>query len=364
LGRDSGSRLARQGAEFKVFSRRLSFSTVPALLIAVAALSAPSQASAQSMADTFHGKTLKILVPSAPGGDRALYPTILASYLSKHIPGNPTVLPVFMPGAGGSVALNYAYNVAAPDGLTIVTPLVAVVTAQAVGDDSVKYDVRKFNWIGRIADATRVLLMSNKVGAKTMADLRGREVVIGAVGRASETYLMPAFMNKIFGTKFKIVTGYQAAGKMNLAIESGETQASITTWNDIRNYHMDWIRDGGPMRLIVQIALAKHPDLPNLPLLLDSAQNQADHELIAFMSASSQMGQSYAAPPGVPAPILEALRRAFDATMKDPAYQDRMRTGKVEFNPITGEELTKIVLGTIGTPKSVIDRYKAAVAGN
>ena len=329
------------------------------------AMSAPlNAASAQSMADTFRGKTFRILVPSAPGGDRALYPTILAGFLGKHIPGNPAVLPVFMPGAGGSVALNNAYTVAAPDGLTIVTPLVAVITAQAVGDELVKYDVSKFNWIGRIADATRVLLMSSKVGAKTIPDLRGREVVIGAVARASETYLMPAFMNKIFGTRFKIVTGYQAAGKMNLAIESGETEASITTWNDIRNYHLDWVREGGPMRLIVQIALAKHPELPNLPLLLDYAGNQADRDLIAFMSASSQMGQSYAAPPGVPAPIVEALRRGFDDTMKDPLFQERMRSGKMEFNPITGEELTTIVARTIGTPKSVIDRYKAAVASN
>jgi tripartite-type tricarboxylate transporter receptor subunit TctC len=206
--------------------------------------------------------------------------------------------------------------------------------------------------------------MSNKVGAKTIEDLRSREVIIGAVARASETYLMPAFMNRILGTRFKIVTGYQAAGKMNLAIESGETQASITTWNDIRNYHLDWIREGGPMRLIVQIALQKHRELPDLPLLRDYATNAADRDLLTFMSSSSQMGQAYAAPPGVPAPTIEALRRAFDATMQDPAFIEKMRTTKVEFSPITGEELTDIVLKTIATPRSVIDRYKAAVAAD
>jgi tripartite-type tricarboxylate transporter receptor subunit TctC len=323
-----------------------------------------TQASAQAMADHFRGKTVRILVPSAPGGDRALYPMIFAPFFGKHIPGNPSVQPVFMPGAGGSTAVNNAYGMAAPDGLTVVTPLVAVVSAQAIGDDTVKYDVAKLNWIGRISDATRVLLLSSKVNARTIPELRGREVIAGSTGRVSETYLMPVFMNKVLGTKFKMVLGYQAAGKMNLAIEAGETEASITTWNDIRNYHLDWVREGGIMRLIVQIALQKHPELPNLPLLLDYAENDVDRDLIAFMSSSSQMGQSYAAPPGVPAPIVETLRRAFDATMKDPAFIEKMQAAKMEFNPITGEQVTEVVMRTIGTSKSVIDRYKAAVMGD
>jgi tripartite-type tricarboxylate transporter receptor subunit TctC len=335
-----------------------------AIAIAMLALLPPSApAAAQSIADTFRGKTVRILVPSVPGGDRALYPLTFAGYFAKHIPGNPTVLPVFMPGAGGSAAVNNAYGVAAPDGLTLVTPLVAVITAQALGDESVKYDVAKLAWIGRIADATRVLLVSGKVGAGNLAELRGREVVIGAVARASETYLIPAFINKMFGTRFKIVTGYQAAGKVNMAIESGETEAAITTWNDVSNYHADWLRDD-KMRLILQIALEKHPDLADVPLLLDLAANQADRDLIAFMSSGSQMGQSYAAPPGVPAPIVEALRRAFDDTMKDPAFIEKMQTAKMAFNPMSGEELTRFVARTIGAPAAVIERYKAAVAGD
>jgi tripartite-type tricarboxylate transporter receptor subunit TctC len=334
-----------------------------AVVLCLATFVPLTAASAQSIADHFRGKTLRIIVPSSPGGDRGLYPTVFAPFLSKQIPGNPTVLPVFMPGAGGSTGVNYTYSVAAPDGLTLVTPLVAVATAQAVGEESVKYDVSKFNWIGRISDATRVLLMTTKIDGKTIPELRGREAIIAASGRTSETYLMPAFMNKVFGTKFKIVNGYQSAGKRNLAVETGEADAAITTWNDIRTYHLDWIREGGPMRLIVQVALQKHPELPHMPLLLDYVDNQADRDLIAFMSASSQMGQPYAAPPGTPAPIVETLRRAFDATMKDPAFIERMKTAKIEYNPITGEELTEVVRRTIETPASVVERYKAAVAG-
>src|ERR1041385_7612916 len=156
-------------------------------------------ANAQPMADYFRGKTLRLLTPSVPGGDRALYSLAFANFYGKHVPGNPTVQAVFMPGAGGSTAVNNAYNVAAPDGLTIVTPLAAVVMAQAVGDESVKYDVAKMSWLGRITDATSVFMVSNKVAAKSLADFRQREVVISTIAKASETYMLPAFISRIFG---------------------------------------------------------------------------------------------------------------------------------------------------------------------
>jgi tripartite-type tricarboxylate transporter receptor subunit TctC len=320
-----------------------------------------SPASSQSIAEHFAGKSVRIIVPSAPGGDRALYPTVLAPFFSKHIPGNPKVVPVFMPGAGGSTGVNNAYSVAAPDGLTLVTPLVAVATAQALGEASVKYDVMKMNWIGRITGATRVLLMSSKIPAKTLPELRGREVVVAASGRTSETYLMPAFMNSVLGTKFKIVLGYEAAGKRNLAVQNGEVDAAITTSNDVRHFHADRIREGGEFRLVVQVAHKRDHSLPDLPLLLDYAKTQDDRDVIEFMSGGSQVGQPYATSPGVPAPIVEALRRAFDATMKDPAYVAKMKQANMDFDPATGEEMAEIMAKTINAPRSVIERYKEAV---
>lgn len=318
--------------------------------------------SAQPIEDYFRGKTVRIIVPSTPGGDRALYVLTFIPYFAKNIPGNPTVTPVFMPGAGGSNGVNYTYNVAAPDGLSITSPLTGVVMAQATGDPSVKYDVAKFNWIGRTSDATRIFLVSSRVKAKTLADFRKQEIVIGAVGRASETYLNPAFMNHVFGTRFKIVLGYRGTGTMNLAVEAGETEGAFTTWNNISTQHADWLRSG-KIRLVLQIAGARHPDLPDVPLMSEFAENDADRALVSFMSSPTQMGQSFAAPPGTPARIVEALRRAFDATMKDPAFIEKMRGAKMEFNPATGEEMTTIVAQTIGAPAEVVQRYKVAVSG-
>jgi tripartite-type tricarboxylate transporter receptor subunit TctC len=318
-------------------------------------------AAAQSVEEYYRGKTLRIVVPSTPGGDRGLYVLAFIPFFGKHIPGNPTVTPVFMPGAGGSNGVNYTYSVAAPDGLSIVTPLTGVVMAQAMGDDSARYDVSKFQWIGRTSDSTRIFFVSSKIKARTIADFKAQEVVIGAVGRASETYLNPAFMNNVFGTRFKIVLGYQGAGRMNLAVESGETQGAFTTWNNISTQHSDWIRDK-KIRLVLQIAGKRHPDLPDIPLMSDLADNDADRTLISFMSSPTQMGQAFAAPPGTPPHLVYALRRAFDATMKDPAFTEKMRTAKMEFNPATGEDMTAIVARTIGTAPDVIRRYKAAVS--
>jgi tripartite-type tricarboxylate transporter receptor subunit TctC len=168
-------------------------------------------------------------------------------------------------------------------------------------------------------------------------------------------------MNSVFGTRFKIVLGYRGTGMMNLAVESGETQGAFTTWNNISNQHPDWLRDK-KIRLILQIAGARHPDLQDVPLMADLAQNDADRALIAFMSSPTQMGQAFAAPPGTPPRMVEALRRAFDATMKDPAFVEKMRSSKMEFSPATGEEMTQIVRRTLGASPDVIRRYKAAVS--
>ena len=325
------------------------------------AIASPAMASAQAVEEFYRGKTLRIIVPSTPGGDRGLYVLAFIPFFGKHIPGSPTVTPIFMPGAGGSNGVNYTYGVAAADGLSVVTPLTGVVMAQAMGEDSVRYDVSKFHWIGRTSDSTRIFFVSDKVKARTLADFRAQEVVIGAVGRASETYLNPAFMNNVFGTKLKIVLGYQGAGRMNLAVESGETQGAFTTWNNISTQHPDWLSEK-KIRLILQISGTRHPDLADVPLMAELAENEADRALISFMSSPTQMGQSFAAPPGTPARFVEALRRAFDATMKDPAFVERMRSAKMEFNPATGEQMTEIVARTMSASPDVIRRYKAAVS--
>src|SRR5215204_5982195 len=323
-------------------------------------LAGTSGAAAQSAADFYRGKSIRMLLPTGPGGGRALYALPFADAFGRHIPGQPKVVPVFMPGAGGSSAINNAQNVAAPDGLTIVSPLKGAVIAQAVGDPSVKYDLSKFNWIGRITDATQILFVSSTVSGATIDDFRREQIIIAAVGRASVTYQNAAFINNVLGTKFKIVTGYRSAGATNASVETGETQGAFTTWNDLHSYHPDWLRDE-KVRVILQIALERNPELKKIPLLDEFARNEGDRELIRFMSSGSELGQTFAAPPAVPADLIAALRKGFQDTMQDPDYVAKLCQSQIQFNPMTGERLSEMVRNTIGAPKSIIERYKQVI---
>jgi len=323
-------------------------------------LASVSGAEAQSAAEFYRGKSIRMLLPTGPGGGRALYALPFADAFGWHIPGQPKVVPVFMPGAGGSTAINNAQNVAAPDGLTIVSPLKGAVIAQAIGDASVKYDLSKFNWIGRITDATQILFVSSTVSKATIDDFRREQIIIAAVGRASVTYQNPAFINNVLGTKFRIVTGYRSAGATNASVETGETQGAFTTWNDLHSYHPDWLRDD-KVRVVLQIALERNPELTEIPLLDEFANTAGDRELIQFMSSGSELGQTYAAPPGAPAHLVAALRQAFQHTMQDVDYVAKLRQLQIQFNPMSGERLSEMVGRTIGAPKSIIERYKQAI---
>jgi tripartite-type tricarboxylate transporter receptor subunit TctC len=325
-----------------------------------AVIAALPAAFADPIEDHFRGKTIRLIWPGAPGGDRGLYAFPFMKYFGRHVPGHPNIVPTFMPGAGGAIAINYTYSVATPDGLTIATPLAPVVIAQATGSKSVKYDVSKMNWIGRIADATRILFVTARSGVRNLNDLLHREFVVGSTGRVSETFINPAVMNQMLGTKFKIVTGYKAQPEVNLAPARGETDGAFTTWNNISNIQPEEIKSGA-IRIILQIAPKRHPAIPDVPLLLDMATSDEARAVIEFMTSSSQMGQTYVVPPGVPEPILAALRKAFDATMNDPDFIAELKRGNIELNPANAHELTEIVRNTMRVPKSAIERYKAAI---
>lgn len=328
----------------------------------IAAALAATSAAAQSVEDVFKGKTVKILVPTTPGGDRALYTLPVANIIGRHIPGRPAVVVNYMPGAGGALAVNNLYSVAAPDGLTIATPLAPVVIAQATGDKSVQYDVRKMSWIGRTADANGILVVWHTTPFKTLDDLKTQEAILGTTGTASVGHINPQVMNVTIGSKFKMVQGYKGTGDIALAMERGEIHGLFTTWNNISNNHAEWVRDG-KIRILLQVGLSRHPDLANIPMMSELAPNDGARQIIEFMSSSSQMGQSFVGPPGLPAPILEALRKAFDATMKDPDFLEAARKSGLQINPMSGADLTQVALKTINAPEEIIRRYRTAVEG-
>jgi tripartite-type tricarboxylate transporter receptor subunit TctC len=322
---------------------------------------AVSNAAAQgSLEDHFRGKTITVIIPTGPGGDRMANATPFMRYFGRHLPGNPNVVPSFMPGAGGAVGMNYLQSVASRDGLAIATPLAPVVLAQVTGEKSVRYDTAKMSWIGRTADATQVLYVRDNVGVKDFNDLKTKKVVIGSTGPASASTIIPYVMNHVFDTKMHVVLGYGGSGAFNLAVQRGETDGALTTWNYVGNNFSEQLKNGS-LRILFHVALSPNPELPKIPLALDMTTNDADRALIELMSSSSEMGQTFVAPPGVPPQIVQALRTAFDATVKDPDYLAMMQKAGNSLNPMGGEALTKIVAKTIVTPQDVIDRYRKAI---
>jgi tripartite-type tricarboxylate transporter receptor subunit TctC len=339
-------------------------SRIVAAAAALALLTPAASALAQgTLEDHFRAKTLTVIIPTTPGGDRMGNAAPFIRYFGRHIPGNPTVVPSFMPGAGGAVGINYLYNVAPRDGLTIVTPLAAAVMAQVTGEPTVKYDVSKMNWIGRTADSTQVLYVWHTVAARSFDDLKATKVLISSTGATSASTIIPYLMNHVFGTKMQVILGYSGSASFNLAVERRETDGTLTTWGNLSNNHADWVRDN-KIRVLFQVALARNRDLPSVPLAVELASNDEDRALMEFMSSAAELGQSFLAPPDVPRPVIEALRRAFDATMADPDYLKLSQQAGNALNPLGGEALTGLNARTLATPRKIIDRYRSAVSGS
>lgn len=312
------------------------------------------------IANVFKGKNLTVIVPSAPGGDRGGSATVFIAHFGKHVPGNPTVVASYMPGAGGAIGMNYLYSVSPKDGTAIGTPLTGFVVAQAVGEKSVKYDVSRMSWIGRTASNSQILYVWHTTGVTDIQGAKNKQITIGSTGANSASTILPLMMNQVIGTKFKIIEGYNGSAAFNLAMERGETDGTLTTWGNVRSNHYAWIQEG-KARVIVQLALARHPDLPNVPIAPELTNDPDGKALLEFTCSTAEVGQSFVTPPDVPANIVAALRKAFEATMKDPEYVAATQKAKIDLSPMTGEELEKLAQKTLATPKSVIARYQAAV---
>jgi tripartite-type tricarboxylate transporter receptor subunit TctC len=330
------------------------------LIFGLAAMLSPASAqSTDDAAQIFKGKTIKVDIATGPGGAYGAYGLVFVQYFGKHIPGNPTVVTEYRPGAGGVVAANYLYNVAPKDGTVLAIPLAPIVLGEHTGA-SVQYESAKFNWIGQMAGLTRFYAVWHTSPLKTFDNLITQESVAGTTGRGSETYMNPALMNHVFGTKIKIVSGYKGSNDLMLALERGEISGASGTWANFAGNHPDWVRDN-KIRFLVQIGLSKVPGYDSVPLLSDLAKNDADRQLIEFMSLVTQsVGYSVMAPPGVPDATVAVLRNAFDATMKDPDFLAGAKKCCVDLSPASYKTVEDAVRKAVNAPKALLDRFIAA----
>jgi len=299
-------------------------------------------ASAQSVADVYNNKTVTIVFGYGVGGTYGQTSLLLSKHMGRHIPGNPTVIMQSMPGAGGLKMANYAYNAMPKNGLYIMMPPEMSVVSELLRPTKVKYKTAKFSFLGTVFGANQVMIVRRDTGIRSLEDLRKKEIIVASTGTGSPTYLVPALMNGVLGSKFKIVTGYKGSAGTSLSVERGETFGMTNSWVSWKAGHPQWFDKPEGQNFVVklaQIGFTKEPDLPHVPLLTELATNDDDRAASAMLSTASIIGRGLAVPPGIPSNLIEPLRTAFWATVHDPAFKAEAAKSKLPVIPIKGEEL-------------------------
>lgn len=338
-----------------------------------AALAWPGTAAAQSAQDFYKGRQLTLIASGSVGGGYDLYARHLSRHIVNHLPGQPKMLVRNMVGAAGVIAANYLYNVAPQDGSVIgqlqrnvaFMPLLGAPVKKKKGKKKatpLKFDGQKFHWLGSPQQELGILLVAAKTGVKNVEDLKTQELTTSSTGRGAATSVYPRLMNEVFGTKFRVIEGYKGSQTALLALEKGEVDAHVSGGSspNFRNRFEPWMK-AGTVRMILQMGLEKDAAYADVPLVMDLPMPDEDRQLLELAFAEQIMGRPFLAPPGVPAERVKALRDAFDATMKDPAYLDEAGKQGLVINPVRGERINKLLDGVYSRPPALIERMRKIV---
>src|SRR5262245_24956956 len=319
---------------------------------------AGGQAWAQGDADFFRNKPMRFMITFEPGGSYDLYARLAATYISKHLPGQPPITVQYHPGAGGLVGILHFAEKAAQDGSELAILPRDVAINQRLRPETAKYDARKFNWIGTLATYPGIMFVASRTGAKTAEDLRRISVVAGSWGPTSETFITPTLLNALADTKFKIVSGYRGGPDVDLAVERGEVDGRMASWTLMKTQRAQWLRD----KFVVipfQAGVTSHPELADVPLIGTLAKTEEGRRIFEFQNSDAGIGWSVVAPPNVPHERVALLRRAFDAMAAEPEFRADAQKRGLDVTPARGEALAAIVDRTIATPSEALVTLKS-----
>jgi tripartite-type tricarboxylate transporter receptor subunit TctC len=332
-----------------------------ALCLALLALVPLPPAQAQTVAEFYRGKTVTLYIGFSVGGGYDLYARTLARHMARHIAGNPQIVPQNMAGAGSLRVANFIYQAAPKDGTAFATMGRGSAFGPLLGQAGPAFDAEKFTWIGSANDEVSVCAAWHTAGIATFDDLRAKPMITGATGPTDETAQIPKIINGVLGTKMRVVTGYPGGNDINLAMERGEIEGRCgLSWSSAKISHQAWI-DEKKLRLLVQVAGAKHADLPDVPLVADLATSEEQRQILQIFAARQVMGRPFFAPPDLPRERAAALRTAFIETMKDPEFLADAARAKLEITPVSGERVEQLVRQVYRTPREIALRAGALV---
>jgi tripartite-type tricarboxylate transporter receptor subunit TctC len=326
------------------------------LLLALLVAFLPERVGAQAQAPFYRGKQINMVIASGAGGGYDTYARALARHMSKHIPGNPTIVPRNLPGAGGLIAANTLFNNTPADGLTFAALTNGAAMDPLFGERAARFDAQRLNWIGSIGKLDNICVTWQGSPLTRIEQAKAREVAVSASGAGGNSSIMPKILNQFLGTKFKVIGGYTEGSGTTLALERGEVDGVCgLSYSTLKTMHPDWFRDR-KVNIIVQIGLQKQRDLPDVPNALDLVANPEDKQVLALILARQEMGRPFAMPPGVPADRVAILRAAFESTLKDPAFLADAQKLQMEVDPLTGAEIEALLKNAYAAPRPIVQR--------
>ena len=330
------------------------------LCVALSGAGIHRNGSAQT-AEFYSKANITLTIGVAVGGSYDLIGRLVGRHMGRHILGNPNIVPQNMPGAGGLIAANYLYNIAAKDGSVLGVIIPSVIFNQIFKEANVQFDASKFQWIGNPLEAGSVTTMFYTAPVKSWQDAKIHTALIGATGSDGPDAMVARLANATLNTKFQIVSGYKGGQEIALAMERGEVHGRGTqSWAGWKATNPEWVADGKLIPLW-QLAIKPLPELESVPLLIDLVSDEDDKALVKVYTDVNALGRPLAAGPDVPAPRIALLRKAFDDTMKDSAFIADAEKLQVELGPVSGEEIQKMVNNATSLDPKLISRLEGVI---
>ena len=317
---------------------------------------------AQTPEQFYKGKVIDLVIGYPTGGANDVFARSLTRHMGKYIPGNPTIVARNMPGGGSLLAANHIYAVAPKDGtvIGIVSPTIPL--DEKLGNPAARYEAKKLAWIGRIGPAVNPLMVWSTQPFNSWQDAKTQEITLSATGAGSTVSVYPTVLNNVLKLKFKMVMGYKGSGDSMLAMERGEVAGHCTALEAVKTQHPDWI-PGGKVKVLIQFALKRHPDMANVPTVLEAAETDEQRSILRAVMNATEIGKPIIGTPGMPPERLDTLRRAFDKVVKDPEFMDEFRRQNVDLDPLTGEDLLRLVEEVADISPDLLAKVKANYGG-
>lgn len=331
-----------------------------ASLAGLAAALSPDTARAQSPEDYFRGKSVSVIIGYSVGGGYDIYARLLARFIGRHIPGTPTVLAQNMPGAGSQKSVEYLLSVAPRDGLTLGTFSRSMPMAPLL--EGARFDATRLEWVGSMASDTTTCVAWHTSPVKRWEDLRTTSFTVGALGKGSDPEIYARVVKNLFGFPLKIVSGYPGTNDAALAMERGEVEGICGySWSTLRSSRKQWL-DDKKVVVLAQGALVPNPELPGVPMMIEATGSDRKRQALTLVLAAQAMARPFAMPPGTPKDRVEAMRKAFAATLKDPELLKEAKAANLELDPMAGEAMAALMAKVYATPADIVKEAAAALA--